>query len=569
MKPAAELELMGSRERNIPRPLDWADWVMQPAVLLRATFLLTLGVYLRTVTFDWVFDDHLQVTLNPWLASWGSLKQIFTLHSWAFTDYEVPAKFYRPLYLVWLLVNNQFFHGIPGWFHLAGVFLHMGVVYLAYLTARRLVYDTRTAAVAALLFALHPSKVESVAWVAGLTEVLLAVFFFGTVLAYLRWVQEPQRQKRWVVISATCFAGALFSKETAVLAPILIAAHYWLAGRRRIGEFATLLAPYVGVGVVYWIIRLSVMHGVAQLSGRLSLTKTLLTMPLALWWYILHTVWPFGLSLYYPEMIVRDLSIPRFVLPGLALITSAALYAWLARCSPTAKLMGIWFILTILPPVGAVLLLQPHDRYLYLPSFAFSVMLAVGIAALSSKLRAAVVILLALSFTIGAFVTSGYWEDDIHIFERALVKAPDNMSVRSLLGGLLVDSGQKDRAVAIMLDGYRRHPDSVNLSFAIAQVYQNQSEYSEARKFYDHTLSLDADTRVKALCHLGLGAMLQAEKKTVEAEVEYRKAIELSPRSAGFHQLLGTVLRAQGKRSEAEEEFEKERQIRLTRTRNF
>ena len=542
---------------------------MQPAVLLRLTFLLTLAVYLRTLTFDWVFDDHLQVTMNPWLTSWGSLKQIFTLHSWAFTDYEVPAKFYRPLYLVWLLVNNQLFHGVPGWFHLAGVFLHLGAVYLAYLTARRLVNDTRTAAIAALLFALHPSKAESVAWVAGLTEVLLAVFFFGTVLAYLRWVQEPQPQKRWLVISADCFAGALFSKETAVLAPVLIATHYWLAGRRRIGDFATLLAPYVGVGVFYWIIRLSVMHGVAQLSGRLSLIKTLFTMPDAFWWYILHTVWPFGLSLYYPEMIVRNASFTDFILPAIGLITLAALYAWRARSSANAKLMGIWFVLTILPPVGAVLLLQPHDRYLYLPSFAFSVMVATRIGALNAKLRAAAVIILALSFAIGTFVASGYWEDDLHVFERALVKAPDNMSVRSLLGGLLVDNGQKDRAFTIMLDGYHKHPDSVNLSFAIAQLYQNEDEHSEARKFYEHTLSLDADQRVKALCYLGMGTMSMAEKNLSAAEIQYRKAIELSPGSAGFHQSLGTVLRAQGKRTEAEEEFEKERQIRLTRTRNF
>lgn len=569
MKPVAELDLKADPERETARPVDWAEWLMRPAVLLRVTFLLTFIVYLRTITFDWVFDDHLQVTMNPWLASWGSLKQIFTLHSWAFTDYEVPAKFYRPLYLVWLLVNNQLFHGTPGWFHLAGVFLHLGGVFLAYLTARRLLQDARTATMAALLFALHPSKVESVAWVAGLTEVLLAVFFFSTVLAYLRWVQESVPRGRWIVVSAACFTGALFSKETAVLAPVLIATHYWVSGRRRIVEFAKLLAPYVVVGLVYWMIRLNVMHGVAQLSGRLSATKTLFTMPLAFWWYIVHTVWPFGLSLYYPEMIVRDASLTRFVLPTLGLIVLAVLYAWFARKSVTGKLMGIWFVLTMLPPVVAILLLQPHDRYLYLPSFAFAVVAAMLLARLTTKLGAIALVIMALGFATGSFITTGYWEDDLHTFERALVKAPDNMSVRSLLGGLLVDNGQKERAFAIMLDGFRRHHDSVNLSFAIAQLYQNQNEYSEARKFYEHTLALDADQRVKALCYLAMGTMSQTEKNLIDAEVEYRKAIDLSPGSAGFHQSLGTVLRAQGRTAEADQEFEREKQIRVTRTRNF
>jgi tetratricopeptide (TPR) repeat protein len=578
MNTAAETASAKSSARPLaPLNTGWAAWWMRPAVLLRLTFLLTFLVYVRTITFDWVFDDHLQVTMNPWLASWGSLKQIFTLHSWAFTDYEVPAKFYRPLYLVWLLANNQLFHGMPGWFHLAGVFLHLGVVYLAFLTARRLMKDERLAAIAALLFALHPSKVESVAWVAGLTEVLLAVFFFGTVLAYLRWVQgdlddaDGARRDRWLVTSGLCFAGAIFSKETAVLAPVLIFAHYWMSktwqGRSR--EVVKLVSPYVLVGIAYWMIRLEVMHGVAQLNGRLSASKTILTIPEALWWYIGHVVWPFGLSLYYPEMIVRTASVTAFVLPAIALAGLAAAYWRFARKSATAKLMGFWFVLTLLPPVVAILLLQPHDRYLYLPTFAFAVVAAMLINKLDMTKAALVVGAIVIAFAAGSFITSCYWEDDLHIFERALVKAPDNMSVRSLLGGLLVDSGQKDRAFSIMLDGYSRHPDSVNLSFAIAQLYQNQNQFPEARKFLEHTLTLDADERVIALCHFSMGTMAQSEKNFDEAVLEYRKAIALSPGSAGFHQSLGTVLRVQGNIAEANEEFEKEKQIRQMRTRNF
>jgi tetratricopeptide (TPR) repeat protein len=326
----------------------------------------------------------------------------------------------------------------------------------------------------------------------------------------------------------------------------------------------------VVVGAAYWIVRLEVMHGVAQLSGRLSASKTMLTMPLAFWWYIWHTVSPFGLSLYYPEMIVRTGGATRFVLPLIGLVALVLIYWRFARNSVTAKLMGMWFVLTLLPPVGAVLLLQPHDRYLYLPTFAFAVVAAIVIGKIASQRSAAVLVaMLALSFAAGSFVTTSYWEDDLHIFERALVKAPDNMSVRWLLGGLLVDSGQKDRAVAIMLDGYQRHPDSANLSFAIGQVYQNQNEYPQARKFFEHTLTLDADKRVLALCHLNMGTMAQTENNLDEAVQEYRKAIALSPGSAGFHQSLGTVLRAQGKNAEALEEFEREKQIRMTRTRNF
>ena len=559
-----------SEKTSVPEAAPgWAAWMMRPPVLLRAAFLLTFLVYLRTITFDWVFDDHLQVTMNPWLASWGSLKQIFTLHSWAFTDYEVPAKSIRRLPGV--AAHQQSVVSRD-----AGLVSPRGRVSASWrrvpgLSDSATIDGGRAAGSdCGAVVCLIPSKVESVAWVAGLTEVLLAVFFFGTVLAYLRWVQDG-RADRWLLVSAACFAAVIFSKETAVLAPVLILAHYWMSGswKGRWSEAAKLMAPYVAVGAAYWIVRLEVMHGVAQLSGRLSASKTIFTMPLAFWWYIAHTVWPFSLSLYYPEMIVRTPNVPGFVLPLLGSVVLTAAFARVARGSATARLMGLWFVLTILPPVGAILLLQPHDRYLYLPSFAFAVVAAMLIGKLSTKWAAVSVAVLAASFAAGSFVTSGYWEDDLHIFERALVKAPDNMSVRSLLGGLLVDSGQKDRAFAIMLDGYQKHPDSVNLSFAIAQLYQNQNEFVEARKFFGHTLTLDADERVKALCYLSMGTMAQKEKNLDEAAAMYRQGIALSPGSAGFHQSLGTVLRAQGKTAEANEEFEKEKQIRVARTRNF
>src|SRR5262249_42857830 len=213
-RPALNGQGTATQDQTV-RKAKWLDRLTTGPVMLRVALVLTFLAYVRTVTFDWVFDDHYQVTMNPWLDSWGSLKQIFTLHSWAFSDFTMPAKFYRPMYLVWLLLNNQIFHGTPAWFHLAGVALHLVVVYLAYLTARRLLGNDWLAAVAALIFGLHPTKVESVAWVAGLTEVVLSAFFFGTVLAYLRWRQTDGRPAKWLWISVACFAGAIFSKETA------------------------------------------------------------------------------------------------------------------------------------------------------------------------------------------------------------------------------------------------------------------------------------------------------------------------------------------------------------------
>ncbi|HEX6881275.1 MAG TPA: tetratricopeptide repeat protein [Terriglobales bacterium] len=547
----------------------WYERVLRPAVLLRLTFALTIVIYARTITFDWVFDDHIQVVLNPWLSSWSSLKQMFTLHSWAFSDYGFAGTYYRPLYLVWLLINNKLFGGTPGWFHLAGIFLHVGAVWLAFLTARRLLKDDRTAAIAALLFALHPGKVESVAWVAGLTEPLLAVFFFGSVLGYLRWQQSQAREGKWLVVSVTCFAAALLSKETAVFAPLLLLMHFGMSERPKppFVRVARLALPYAIVAIAYFGIRAIVMTG-TNLGANLSIAKTLYTLPEAFLWYVQHTVWPFGLSLFYPEMIVRSAG-ARFVVPLVIDLALLIGLVWLMRKSVTGTVMGLWFFLMLLPPLGAVLMVQPHDRYLYIPSFGAAVIAAGIIGKLPARWAAMVVAVIAIAFAVGSYRTTSYWEDDLHVFGRSMEVAPDNPDARSAFAGSLMEAGQKDRALAVLQEGFRRRPDSAKLVLMLAQTYQSNGDWQNARRYYEEMVALSGDSRLMAMGHYGLGSLEEEQGNLQLAEEQYRRAISTASTAAGYHQRLGFLLQREGRLEEAKAEFAKEQEIRRQRTRNF
>ncbi len=548
----------------------WYEWFLRPAVLLRLTFALTAVIYARTITFDWVFDDHIQVVLNPWLSSWSSLKQMFTLHSWAFSDYGFAGTYYRPLYLVWLLINNKLFGGTPGWFHLAGVFLHAGAVWLAYLTARRLLKDDRTAAIAALLFALHPAKVESVAWVAGLTDPLLAVFFFGSVLGYLKWQQSESREGKWLWISVACFAAALFSKETAVFAPLLLLTHFGLSEERgnRLRGVAKLAVPYAVAGIVYFGIRAIVMKGTTNLGASLSIAKTIYTLPEAFLWYVQHTVWPFGLSLFYPEMIVRSAG-GRFVVPLVIDVALLIGLAWLVRKSVTGTVMGLWFVLMLLPPLGAVLVVQPHDRYLYIPSFGAAVIVAGVVGKLPSRWAATVVAVIAVAFAVGSYRTTSYWEDDLHVFARSMEVAPGNPDARTAYAGSLMEAGQKERAISVLEEGFRRRPDSAKLALMLAQTFQSNGDWQTAKRYYDEMLSLTGDSRLMAMGHYGLGSLEEEQGNLQAAEEQYRRAISTATTAAGYHQRLGFLLQREGRAEEAKAEFAKEQEIRKQRTRNF
>lgn len=151
--------------------------VLGSELLLQFAFFSSLAIYLQTISFSFVYDDFAIIVLNPWLASWHGLTQMFLHHSWAFTDVPQPARHYRPVFLVWLWVVQHVFSPSPGWYHLCSIFTHLLAVYLAYRLAKVLLKDQLGAAIAVLLFAVHPTKVEGVSWIAAATEPLMAVFF--------------------------------------------------------------------------------------------------------------------------------------------------------------------------------------------------------------------------------------------------------------------------------------------------------------------------------------------------------------------------------------------------------
>ena len=557
-------------KHRIQRAASWlCEAIARPDVLLRLALFLTLIVYLRTVAYDFVYDDHLQVALNPWISSWSGLKHIFTQHSWAFADAEIPARFYRPLYLLWLWMIRMSTDGAPGWFHLAAILSHLGVTCLAYLLARRLLRDDRTAAIAALLFALHPTKVEAVAWIAGATEIIHAGFFLGMFLAYFRWRED--RRWHWLAVSAACFAGALLAKETAVVGAILLVFYDWIAPRvqsedRNLTRTAALASPYLVVGAAYALIRLHVLGRTADLNGNLSWIKSVYTVPLAFCWYLKQLIWPFRLSLLYPEMIVRRPELIRFAGCIVLLIVVAVIYwAW-ARRSPEMKFLLFWLAATLLPVVGAILLLQEHDRYLYLPSFAFAVIVAKLLSKFRPHYAVAAGLCLALVFAGTTFVEEQYWETDLQIFTRATEIAPDLPKSWELLAHAYSDQGDDENALKILRNAYNRSPKNARLAYALAEAYDSRNNRDAAETFFYRTLELCGDDHFTCGNSLyELGIIRHKQHRYSEAESFYRQAIAIAPDAKGFHYSLSNVLRAEGKTAEAVEELARERQVRSSK----
>ena len=168
-------------------------------------------------------------------------RHYFTSHVWAELYPNVSGDYYRPLFLLWFRLNHAMFGVNPEGWHLTTILCHVAATYMVFVLVRRLAASPWIAFSAATLFALHPVHIESVAWVSGVTDPLMAIFLIGSFLAYLRF-REGNRWG-WMGLALSLFALGLLEKETAVVLGPLVFLYAWLYAEERswISRFASAL----------------------------------------------------------------------------------------------------------------------------------------------------------------------------------------------------------------------------------------------------------------------------------------------------------------------------------------
>ena len=522
--------------------------------LLRFSFLAIIAAYAQTVNFGFVYDDFELIVGNPWLQSWSGWVPMFTQHSSAYMDTVMPARHYRPVFLAWLWMVQHLFGSAPGWFHIAAVVTHIVAVFLAYRLAKLLLQDSSAAAIVALLFAVHPTKVEAVAWIAGATEPLQAVFLFATLIAYINARSRSARQWQWLAVSAACFAAALLTKETSVVFPAILIAYELTVARDRQQHFgwrsvAQRLAPLFSVLAAFIAVRAVVLHGFGESAVPKSLQRELFTAPLACWLFVRQWVVPYGLSGFYPPVIVTQFSIVQFLLPAAALIIAVLLYWRCARGTPVLQFAAAWCVLTLLPVIGEFSWVQLHDRHLYLPSFGIAITMAFllqGAAAWmhvrSPHAPAIAALVLAAALSLISAREARFWVTDLRLAECAVAVAPNNPAALSLLADTYDFYGSPDKAVTTLQTALRYYPQSATFNGALAHHYYSRREYDAARPYLERVIAIGGndDTRSTALYELAV--LEQNDGRRDAAEQHLREAVRLAPHIPGYQRSLAKLL---------------------------
>jgi protein O-mannosyl-transferase len=543
---------------------------------------LTVAVYWPVRQHDFVcYDDPQFITENPYIQSglnWQSVRYALT---------AVVTQNWHPVTTLSHILDCEFFGLNPGLHHLVSVAFHALNAMLLLLVLRKLTgFFWRSAAVAAL-FALHPLRVESVAWIAERKDVLSGFFFLLTLWAYARYAEvqslktevqglESVVSGQWSVVRnqtsrfyGLClvfFTLGLMSKPMLVTLPfVLLLLDFWPLGRLRLSTDPTTFGlqrstfwpllreklPFFWLsGFTCWItVRAQQGDQAIASLGEIGLMDRVTNAIVSYVQYFGKLLWPTDLAVLYPHPGLHYPVSEQWpgweILAGaLLLLAISALGICQLRCRPWLAVGWFWYLGTMVPVIGLVQIgaQAMADRYTYIPLIGpiISLVWSVGewslgqdaLRRLPCSLRQNILGVLAIGLLIACVLLThrqiGFWKNTVTLFDHTVEVTPDNPVAQCNLGYGLALGGKPALAAVRYRVALAINPRFAQPHFNLAGLLKDQERWPEAAEHYLAVTRLEPDA---FLPRLALAQILPRLGRTKDAAFQMEEFLRTCPRS--------------------------------------
>ena len=511
--------------------------------------LLTLLVYIPAMRAGFIWDDNLFLTENPLIKADDGLYRFW------FTT-EPPD--YFPLVSSVLWLEWRLWGLNAAGYHVVNIVLHAVSAVLIWLVLKRL--KIPGAWLAALIFAVHPVNVESVAWITERKNTQPMVFYLITILFYLRY--EHDRTKRWYFFALGSFLLALLSKTSVVMLPfVLLGCVWWQKGRigwkdliRSVPFFA--LSLILALVTVWFQYNVAIGDDVVRTGGFLS---RLAGAGWAVWFYLYKAIIPYKLCFVYPRWNIDASSIASY-LPGIILLGCFVVFWRYRKGWGRVFLFGLgYYVVTLFPVLGffdinfmRFSLVTDHWQYF---SIIGLIALLVGLGVwtwngwrgqlrqLATAAAAAVVLL----FCALSWIQCHAYKDLEALWRDTISKNPRAWLAHSNLGPVLVSQGRFEEAMRHCSEALRINPGHAWIHGAMGAALAGQRRFEEAITHFSEALRIDPDFRDAHEAHNDLGLALNETGRFEEAITHFSEAARIKPEFAEAHTNLGIALVRKGK----------------------
>lgn len=503
------------------------------------------------------WDDNMYIRDNTLIRSLSpmAVKQIFTS--------QVGGS-YVPLTLISFAVEFKIWGLNPLPYHVTNLVLHLLITFLVYRLLRKLKISALYAGAAALIYGIHPMGVESVAWVTERKDLLYSVFYFGSLLLYIYYVQSGSRRHILFISSLLLFILALFSKIQAVSLPlVLLVADYYFE-RRGWSKILIEKIPYLVLSLIFGIAGIYILRnvGALKINEIYTFSERLFFGSYALSAYVLKFFIPTTLSALHPYPVLSGNALPvlYYLSPLFIVLVGLAVYltSGKTRAIVTGSLIFLFPVIFMLQIFGAGQGFLA-DRFTKVPYMGMVFITGWGLAHFCEKWRrtAPLIWMVFAAFSIFLMISAYHrckvWKNGETLWTDVIEKYPERDARPYTCRGVYYrEIRENDKALTDFNRSHALRKNDSEVLLYRGNIYFEKGMDDSAYMDYLNVLKIKTDN---ALALSNLGAIYVRRGQFDSAVLCLSRAIRIDPGSDFTYANRAVAYDGLGKTEEAIDDF--------------